>query len=94
MKHLLFLFYLILFHFFAHSQSKITWVGQNKEYLNISKKTATLQKGREYTEFNMVKYVKNKYFILSKDTPWNSYKTKFNIVSITQDTLILAPERL
>ncbi|MCL2435393.1 MAG: BatD family protein [Lentimicrobiaceae bacterium] len=79
----------------SNSQSKIdacTWVGQNKEYLNISKKIATLQKGRQYSEFDMVKYVKNKYFILSQTNHGVEFKTKYNIVSITQDTLILAPE--
>ena len=71
---------------------KNTWVGPNNEYLNISKKTASLQKGRKYIEFNVVKYVKNKYFILSQTNHGIEFKTKYNIVSITQDTLIMAPE--
>jgi PKD repeat protein len=84
---------LILFHFFAFSQiNKNTWVGQNNEYLNISKKTATLQKGISFIEFDVVKYVKNNYIILSKTKDSIDYKVKYYIVRLAKDTLILYSE--
>jgi hypothetical protein len=93
MKYLLFLSALLLFPFFAYSQiNKTTWVGQNREHLNISKKTATLQKGTRFIEFDAVKYVKNSYIILSKTKDEVEFRVKYNIVRLTKDTLILAPE--
>jgi hypothetical protein len=95
MKPIIIFFFLIFFYFFASSQPnihKITWVGQNKEHLNISKKTACLQKDRKFIQFDMVKYVKGKYIIFSNTANGLELKTKYNIVHITQDTLILVPE--
>ena len=95
MKHILFLNYFILFYFLVYTQPKIntiTWVGENKEYLNISKKTATLQKGRDLMQLEVAKYVKNKYIILSKTEHTIAFKSQYNIVRITPDTLILHPE--
>jgi hypothetical protein len=66
-------------------------VGQNNEYLNISKKTTTLQKDTLFYQYNVVKYVKNNYIILSKTKEEVEFKVKYNIVHITKDTLILAP---
>jgi len=85
MKHFLF-FSLILFHFITCSQpnniSKITWVGENKEYLNISKNKFLWQKTSQFfsdslqqqynitvshsQQFCIVKYVKNSHIILSR----------------------------
>jgi hypothetical protein len=66
MKRLLFLSSLIFIPFFACSQpkiDKITWVGKNNEYLNISKKKASLQKESDFQKFDVVKYVKNSYIV-------------------------------
>ena len=95
MKHLLFLLSLFLFHILACAQPKIntiTWVGENREHLNISQKTACLQKGTGFMQLEVVKYVKNKYIILSITEHSVEFKTKYNIVRITPDTLILSPE--
>jgi hypothetical protein len=95
MKRLLLLTSLILFHFLASAQPNIhktTWVGENREHLNISKKTACLQKGRNFIQFDVVKYVKGKYIIFSNTVNGLELKTKYNIAHINQDTLILMPE--
>jgi len=95
MKSPLILFSLILFHFFLYSQpkiNKITWVGINNEYLNFFKNSATLQKGNVFQEFDVIKYVKNNYILLSKLSFGVEIKKKYNIVSLTKDTLILAPD--
>ncbi|MCL2434750.1 MAG: hypothetical protein FWD09_01265 [Lentimicrobiaceae bacterium] len=96
MNRILLLSSLILFPFLTYSQpkiNKITWVGENKEHLNISKKTASLQKGMEFQEFKVIKYVKNNYIILSETQYGVEFKQKYNIVRFTNDTLILAPEK-
>jgi hypothetical protein len=95
MKHLIFLSSLILIHFLTCSQpkiDKITWVGQNNEHLNISKKTASLQKGMKFQEFGVVKYVKNNYIILAQIDHGTAFAQMYNIVHFTKDTLILVPE--
>ena len=94
MKHLFLLSSFLLLHFLACSQAKIynTWVGQDNEYFNIFNKTATLQKGSEYEKFDVIKYVKNKYFVLSGTNHDVEFTVKYNIVRLTQDTLILSPE--
>jgi len=61
--------------------------------LNISKKTATLQKGIDFAEFKVTKYVKNNYIILSQPRYGMELKQKYNIVYFTNDTLILVPEK-
>jgi len=71
---------------------KITWVGQNNEYLNISGKRASLQKGMNFQEFKVVKYVKKKYVILSQIRNSTELKQQYNIVRFTKDTLVLSPE--
>ena len=43
-------------------------------------------------QLEVVKYVKNKYIILSITEHSVEFKTKYNIVHITPDTLILSPE--
>ena len=94
MKHLFLLSVFLLFHFLACSQAQIykTWVGQDNEYLNILNKTASIQKGREYKKFDVIKYVKNKYFVLSGTIHDVEFTVMYNIVRLTQDTLILSPE--
>ena len=95
MKRIFLLSSLILFHFITYSQPnihKITWVGENNEYLNISKKTALLQKGNNYTQFGVTKYAKDNYIIFSKTIHDAEVKQKYNIVCLTKDTLILFPE--
>jgi len=94
MKHLIFLSTLILFYFITCSQpkiDKITWVGQNNEYLNIGKEKAILQKGMEYQEFKISKIEKNDFIILSKKDNKEKLEQKYNIVHLTNDTLILSP---
>ena len=94
MKHLfLLLSSFLLLHFLAYSQAQIykTWVGENNEYLNIFKRAAGLQKGIEYQEFGVFKY-KNRYFIFVTRDSAHMYGQKYNIVRLTQDTLILSPE--
>jgi hypothetical protein len=95
MKPFLLLFFLPLIHLLSYSQpkiDKITWVGENREHLNISKKMATLQKGANFQQFDVVKYVKNNYFILSQ-VHGTEFKQKYNIVRFTKDTLILASDK-
>ena len=85
---------LLLFHFFACAQpkiNKITWIGKNNEYLNISKKTVSLQKGMDFFELRVSKYVKNNSIVLSQVRHGMEFNQKYNIVRFTQDTLILAP---
>jgi hypothetical protein len=77
------------------AQPKITdivWKGQNKEYLQILKKTAGLKKGQYIQEFKVVRYAKNEYIILSSQHTTGYLEQKYNIVRFTKDTLILAPE--
>ena len=95
MKYLIFLSSLIFLHFLTYSQpkiDKITWVGQNNEYLNIGKKKASLQKGKGYRELDVIKHVKKKCIILSQTHLGEELQQKYNIVYLTKDTLILAPE--
>ena len=94
MKHLFLLSSFLLLHFLACSQVKIynTWVGQDNEYFNMFNKTATLQKESEYENFDVIKYVKNKYFVLSGTNHNVEFTVKYNVVHLTQDTLILSPE--
>jgi hypothetical protein len=95
MKSFLLLSFFTLFSFFTYSQPNIhktTWVGQNNEHLNISKKTASLQKDTLFYKFEIAKYVKNKYIVLSNDEVHS--QQKYNIVRFTKDTLILTPEEL
>ena len=70
-----------------------TWVGENNEYLNISKQKAHLQKGDWYQQFEVAQYVKKRYIILSGSYNGLKFEQKYNIVHFTQDTLILAPEK-
>ncbi|MCL2291303.1 MAG: energy transducer TonB [Bacteroidetes bacterium] len=77
---------------FKSARSKITWVGENNEHLNISNKTASLQKGMNFQQFKVVKYAKNNHIILSQTQHGAKFKQKYNIVHATKDTLILAPE--
>ena len=95
MKHIFFLFSLIFLQIITYSQpkiDKITWVGENNEYLNIGKKKASLQKEKELYLFEVAKYVKNSYFILAKTYGSVKYEQKYDIVHLTKDTLILSPE--
>jgi len=71
---------------------KNTWIGQNNEYLIISKKKASLQKGIEYQQFDISKHLKNRYIILCKNENNIKREHKFNIVCHAKDTLILSPE--
>jgi len=57
-------------------------VGTNNEYLNFSKNSATLQKGNVFQEFDVIKYVKNNYILLSKLSFGMEIKKKYNIVSL------------
>jgi len=94
MKPFLLLFALIIFHFFACSQpkiSKITWVGENNQYLNLTKKKPTLQQGSNYKQFERTKYAKD-YIILSEVYHSKKIEQKYKVVHFTQDTLILAPK--
>jgi TonB family protein len=77
---------------FKSTKSKITWVGKNNEHLNISEKTASLQKGVDFQQFKVVRYAKNNYIILSQTQHRAKFKQKYNIVHATKDTLILTPE--
>jgi len=77
---------------FKSVKSKITWVGENNEHLNISKKIVSLQKGMNFQQFKVVKYAKNNHIILSQTQHGAKFKQKYNIVRATKDTLILAPE--
>lgn len=95
MKYLFFLNSLIFIHFLSYSQpkiDKITWIGENNEYLNISKKKTSLQKGMEYQEFKVAKFDKNNFIILSKTDDGKKIEQKYNIVHFTKDTLILVPK--
>jgi hypothetical protein len=67
-------------------------VGENNEYLNISKKKALLQKGVEYEEFYVFKYLKNNSISLMQIHPGTAHAQLYNIVRFTKDTLILSPE--
>jgi len=94
MKPFLLLSSLIFFHFFACSQpkiSKITWIGENNQYLNLSKKKPTLQQGVSYKQFERVKYGKGDIILSGM---YNSIKIeqKYKVVRFTQDTLILMPK--
>jgi len=94
MKPFLLLSSLIFFHFFACSQpkiSKITWIGENNQFLNLSKKKPTLQQGVSYKQFERVKYSKGDIILSGM---YNSIKIeqKYKVVSFTQDTLILMPK--
>jgi len=91
MKHFFLLPTIILFHFITCSQPnihKITWIGENNEYLSISKKKVFWQKGSEFQQFDIIKYSKNNYIILSQ----KEIRQKYNIAHLTNDTLILALE--
>jgi hypothetical protein len=79
----------------SYSQSKITditWVGKNKEYLQISKQSAELRKGEHYQKFKINKYVKESHIILSCQHISGYLEQKYNIISFTENTLILEPE--
>jgi len=94
MKQFLLLLSLLLLHFLAISKPKISdifWVGKNKEYLQILKKTAELRKGAHTQELKVVKYVKNSYIILSSEHITGYFEQRYDILHFTQDTLILAP---
>jgi len=98
MKHLLLLLLLLLFLFlfpalvFAQPKiTDITWKGKNNEYIEISKKNATLKIGQHSKSFEVVKYVKNSYLILSSEHISGTIEQKYDIVRFTEDTLILAP---
>jgi len=93
MKHLfLFLFLSPALLFAQNKILEIPWIGQNKEYLYIEKKIATLNKGQFVQEFAVKKYVKNKYFILLSRHISGYLEQKYNIVLCAQDKLILEPE--
>jgi len=85
---------LVIIPFLTYSQSKdkITWVGQNNEFLSITKRKAYLQKRDAQREMDVVQYVKNKYFIFSQKRHGEEFQQKYNIVHFTKDTLILVPE--
>jgi len=72
--------------------SHIIWVGKNNEYLKIRKKKASLQHKNSYREFDVVKYVKNKYLILSHKHFNEEIQMRYNITLLTKDSLILVPE--
>ena len=93
MKHIF--IFLLMFPAILFAQPKITdiiWKGQHNEYLQILKKEADLMKGQHTQEFKVVKYAKNDYIILSSRHVSGYIEQKYNIVRLTQDTLILAPE--
>ena len=94
MKQFFLLYLMLLFHFLAYSQPKITdivWKGINNEYLQIFKKYATYNKGQHFQEFSVVKYVKNSYIVLASPHISGLYWQQYDIVHFTKDTLILAP---
>ena len=94
MKHLFLLSSFLLLHFLACSQAKISdfiWKGKNNESFLIAKKDAALWKGTHVQIFDVKKYVKNNYFILSSKHVTGYLEQKYNIVRFTQDTLVLAP---
>jgi len=95
MKRHIFFFAFIFLPTIIFSQpniTKITWVGTNNEYMNFTKKSASLQKGNEFQKLTVVKYVKNNYILLSRLSFGVEMQEKYNIVSFTKDTLILAPD--
>jgi len=95
MKHFFFFSSLLLFHFLVYSQpkiDKISWIGENGEYLSITKKKAFMQKKEACRELSVVKYVKNRYFVLSQTHLGEEFQVKYNIERFTIDTLILTPE--
>jgi len=95
MKHLLFLFAIFFSQNITYSQpkiDKITWIGENGEYLSITKKKAFVQKKEACRELSVVKYVKNRYFVLSQTHLGEEFQVKYNIERFTIDTLILTPE--
>jgi hypothetical protein len=71
---------------------KITWIGENNEYLNIGKRKASLQKGKGYRELNVIKYVKNRSITLSQTHLGEKFLMEYDIMRLTKDTLILAPK--
>ena len=90
-----FLLFFMIFPYIIFAQPKIydiIWVGPNKEYFHILKKEAELKKGEHYQEFKVVEYVKNSHIILSSEHISGYLEQKYNIVSFTENTLILAPE--
>jgi len=89
-----FFLFLFLFPAIVLAQPKITdiiWIGKNKEYLQILKKEAGLRKGEHIQEFKVVQYVKNSYIIFGDQHITGYIEQRYDIVRLTQDTLILAP---
>jgi len=94
MKHLFFLSSFLFLHFVTFSQpkiDKITWVGENNQYLNLSKKKPSLQQKINYQQFDVAKYDKDNV-ILSKKEGSRKLEQKYRVVHLTEDTLILAPK--
>ena len=79
-------------HFLSFSQlHTTTWVGENNQYLILSKKKPSLQNGVSYNQFDVAKYVKGD-LILSKKDASKKLEQKYRVIHLTQDTLILAPK--
>jgi len=92
MKHLFLLFFIAPILIFAQPKiADIIWVGENNEYLQISKRKAILNKGQHFQEFHVVKYVKNSYFTLASQHISGYLEQKYDIMRFTRDTLIITP---
>ena len=67
------------------------WVGANKGYLQIGKKSATFTKGQHFQEFAVRQYLKDGYIVFTAPHISGVYWQRYNVILSSNDTLILEP---
>jgi len=93
MKHIyLFLFIFPIIVFGQKTLPDNPWVGVNKEYLQIEKKSATLTKGFHFQEFAVRQYLKDGYIVFTAPHISGIYWQRYKVILFSKDTLILEPE--
>jgi len=92
MKHIfLFLFMFPIIIFGQKNLPDNPWVGVNKEYLQIGKKSATFTKGYHFQDFAVKQYLKKGYIVFIAPHISGVYWQYYNVIFFSQDTLILEP---